>query len=104
MTYPEECRTCPMRDNFSCGRCEVYIQQQEKEKKEECEKMTEQKIKRVLNLEEAIRHARILKDEEKLTELCILMTLERIEDRLGTVAFLLKQGIKDMNRKTEKKP
>jgi hypothetical protein len=57
------------------------------------------KVKRILDLDEAIRHARILKDEERLTELCILMTLERIDDQLGLIAFLLKQQIDDFYRK-----
>jgi hypothetical protein len=59
------------------------------------EKTMKDKVKRVLDLDEAIRRARILKDEKALTNLCVLMTLERIEDRLDLISFLLKQNIRN---------
>lgn len=57
---------------------------------------TKKKIERILNLEKNIAWAREHGDEESLTQYCIILTLERIEDRLDLIVFLLKQEIRDI--------
>lgn len=72
-----------------------------RELKKEREKLLA-KTNRVINLKKQIDFAIEHGDENRLTELYMLLILERIEDRLGEIAFLLKQGITDFNRRKGK--